>query len=57
MSTPRCEIYALLVRGDDDAVGAFAYMLYKRHKREFMQNFEILHQRRPNDDELADGRA
>lgn len=45
-------IYKELVTSPDDAVGAIAYMLYKRDKIAFIEATHVTHRRAPTPDEL-----
>lgn len=46
-------IYRQLVIDPNDAVGAFAYVLYKREKIEFIEATRTRHQRNPSPEELC----
>jgi hypothetical protein len=53
LSTPEYnQIYERLVDGPDDAVGAFAYVLYKQHKVEYVKNIKATLSRKPTDAEM-----
>jgi hypothetical protein len=46
------KVYESLVTGPDDAVGAFAYVLYKQHKVKFIKDFESRNRRLPTPEEM-----
>lgn len=50
---PHNHIYERLVAGPDDAVGAFAYVLYKQHKVAFVKNVFEARGRDPTDEEMV----
>jgi len=50
--TEHNKIYESLVQGPDDAIGAFAYVLYKQHKVEWMKDIHTRHQRTPTGQEV-----
>ena len=45
-------IYNSLVNDENDIVGIISYSVYKRHKIEFINNFQKEHGRPPSDDDL-----
>ena len=47
------KVYRLLVHGEDDLVGQIAYAIYKQQKIENIARFTAVHNRLPNDEELA----
>jgi hypothetical protein len=49
---PHNHVYERLVSSPDDAVGAFAYMLYKQHKVAFIKNILEVYSRPPTDEEM-----
>lgn len=49
---PYNQVYERLVSGPDDAVGAFAYVLYKQHKIEFIKSVNSREQRNPTSAEM-----
>lgn len=53
MSRPHNHVYERLVSSPDDAVGAFAYVLYKQHKVAFIRNILEQYARPPTDEEMA----
>lgn len=54
MRTPAYNpIYERLVKGPDDAVGAFAYMLYKQHKVDYVISVQATHNRKPTEAEMT----
>lgn len=50
-------IFKKIVEDDDDFIGMVAYTLYKRQKVEWIEKFQVDHQRRPTDDEIESGFA